>query len=64
MAQPLNAILRSGGNINEPDDVIKEMLMIPRDNWVVWLCTRIPGDDAVDVSYILDMIREGERLLG
>lgn len=62
MTQPLNAILRSGGNINDPNDIIKEMLLQPRDNWVIWLFNRMPGAD-VNISYVLDMIREGERLL-
>ena len=62
MTQPLNAILRSGGNIDEPEDIIKEMLMIPRDEWVSWLVQRQPGED-FNVSALLEMVREGERRL-
>jgi len=62
MAQPLNAILRSGGNIETHVDVIKEMLMIPRDEWISWLVQRQPEEE-FNVSAMLEMVREGERRL-
>lgn len=38
MTKPLNAILRSGGNIAPARDIIDDMLLTPRNRWFIWLC--------------------------